>query len=98
MEANTSKRRFVGQKLAKLAKGPLALSRTLRLSYRCPLANPAKVFNGEISPGVIGFRDEALADGVVDISLEAALAASKPLQLAVVDLVPTRPWPSRIRS
>jgi len=82
METNTSKRRFVGQKLAKLAKGPLAVSRTLSLSYRCPFANPAQVFDGEIAPGVRGFRDKALADGVVDISLEAALPAANSLQLA----------------
>lgn len=80
---NSGELGFVLDKSAKLSKGPLAMSRTLRPSNRGPLADALQVFETYSSVAFCGFRYEPLRDYVVGVALEAPLFARELLKVAL---------------
>src|SRR5216110_6405 len=74
---------LVRHERAELKERPSAVSRALALPNRYPVANPLEVFEGDGATGVFGLRDDALADGVVDVGAEAGLPTREPFQVAL---------------
>lgn len=53
---------------AKLVESPRMLAAALSLANRYPVADAREVFEGDSASGVLGFRDQLLADDVVHIT------------------------------
>jgi len=83
MQADTRQLSLVSQQLAQFAKGPLTVSGALIGPNRCPVTDARQVLKGYIPAGDFRLLNNALADDVIRVLLEAPLAATQPLQLAL---------------
>lgn len=61
---------LVLDKATKLKKRPRRMLSSLGLANRCPGADVRQVFQRDTAPGVLGQRDNALADDVVRVACE----------------------------
>src|SRR5690606_6377178 len=82
-DRNTGQPRLVVDELPQLGETPIAVPRSLfGPSSPGPRANPRQVFQGNRAVRALSFRNETLADRVVDVFLKAALATRQLPQVA----------------
>lgn len=83
LEWNTMQFRLVGRELFKLVKGPIGMSRSLRLPNPYPITNTGQIFHSDTAMGVLSLHDNGLAQVVIHGFLKARLLTTHLFQSAV---------------
>ena len=81
---------FVLDKYAELSKGPTMLDATLCLTNRDAMTDTLEMFEDKSAIAVFGFRDQLLAQTMVDVPSEPLFFAAAPLQQALGSFCPFR--------
>ena len=79
-DADTGKDSLVLDKGAKLMERPGMMDATLSLANRNPVADALELFKSDPPPGAFGFRDQSLADRMVDVRCKPGFLALTFLQ------------------
>lgn len=79
---NTMQFRFVSHKSSKLIERPIRMSRSLRLSNPCPIADARQIFHSDTAMGAFSLRNYSLTQLMIRVFLKMRLFAAHLFQSA----------------